>query len=31
MILLNFSHPLTAEQLQRIGGLIGQLLAGLST
>jgi hypothetical protein len=27
MILLNFSHPLTPEQLQRIGELIGQPLA----
>jgi hypothetical protein len=26
MILLNFSHPLTPEQLQRIGELIGQPL-----
>ncbi len=24
MILLNFSHPLTSEQLQRIEGLLGQ-------
>ena len=31
MILLNFSHPLTAEQLQRVEELIGQLLAELST
>lgn len=27
MILLNFSHPLTPKQLQRIGELIGQPLA----
>lgn len=27
MFLLNFSHPLTPEQLQRIGELIGQPLA----
>jgi hypothetical protein len=27
MLLLNFSHPLTPEQLQRIGELIGQPLA----
>jgi hypothetical protein len=27
MILLNFSHPLTPEQVQRIGELIGQPLA----
>lgn len=27
MILLNFSHPLTPEQLQRIGELTGQPLA----
>jgi len=31
MILLNFSHPLTLKQLQRIGEWIGQLLAELST
>jgi len=27
MILLNFSHPLTAEQVQRTGELIGQQVA----
>jgi hypothetical protein len=31
MTLLNFSHPLTAEQVQRIGELIGQPLAELAT
>ena len=31
MLLLNFSHPLTPNQLQRIGELIGQPLAERST
>ena len=31
MILLNFSHPLTPEQLQRIGELIGQPVMELLT
>ena len=31
MFLLNFSHPLTPNQLQQTGGLIGQLLAELPT
>lgn len=31
MILLNFSHPLTPEQVQRIRELIGRPLAELPT